>query len=361
MKSPLKVFSTLVLSASLSLSALVFGQGIASAASTHSACSTWVRLVDVSSNNVHPINFAHVARSGISGAYIKNSEGDNYVNPFWKQDVAGATKAGLPYGGYYFAQPGRADAVASAKWFVASGGATGQLPPALDLEVTHLSAAETVVWAQTWLREVELLAKRTPIIYTGASYSWSSSGVLGFWDLWLAAYPHGYNPVPNSIVCSLPLPRVSSAWASKGWSIWQFTSVGSIWGIERHTDVSVAESKWWAKWTGAGILPPTPGINRYPAAIYAYGSHGSKVVAIQRVLVSGKLLPAKSVDGVYGYQTKAAVVAWQKIIGVKADGIWSAATDTASRKYIAKHGYKPVFTYPVLSVGSTNYTAVRTA
>jgi len=325
----------------------------AATAYAHSNCKTWVRVIDVSSNNVYPFDWTKISKNGISGVYIKNSEGTAYVNPNWATDAADSKKVGIPYGSYYFARPGKASAVASATFFVKSGGATGTLPPALDLEVNELSVPATIKWAEQWFSTVKQLSGRTPILYTGGFYGWGTAQGLTEMRLWLAAYPNGYANVRN--VCNLPLPHTPSAWNSQGWSMWQYTSVANIPGIKGHTDLSAAEPLWWATVTGAGVKPPTPGQNRHPAPIYAYGSHGPKVVYLQQVLHHYGYLTAKQVDGVFGETTYLAVRKWQYRIGIPVDGKWSSLTDHATNWYLKKaRPYPWPRNYPVLRVGSVN-------
>jgi GH25 family lysozyme M1 (1,4-beta-N-acetylmuramidase) len=325
----------------------------------HSDCKTWVRIVDISSNNPHPINWRLLSQSGVSGIYIKNSDGDNYVNPYFASDTSNAEKVGIPYGGYDYAEPGRSSAAASARWFVEHDGADGTLPPALDLEVNQLSGAASAQWAITWFDVVKSLTGRTPILYTGGYYAWTAYPSLAIMRLWLAAYPDGYRHVTGG-VCSLTEPHTPASWSSTGWSIWQWTSVGYVGGITGNVDISAAEPVWWAEVTGAGVKPPTPGQNRWPASIYGYGSHGVKVTYIQNVLIHFHLLPKGSADGFYGLQTAAAVAKYQTIIGVPADGIWSSQTDHANGWYLT-HGrpYPLPVNYPLLSIGSTNHSKVR--
>lgn len=331
----------------------------AEAEAAQSPCATWIRVIDISSNNIHPIDFKKLAgKSGVAGVYVKNSENTNYVNPYFKQDIAGAAKAGIPFGTYYFAQPGKSDPIASAQFYVKNGGAIGQLPPALDLEVTTISPLATGQWAVKFLREVERLSKRKPIIYVGSFFGASQYPALKEWDLWLPAYTAGYKPNPNA--CTIPRPRIPTPWLGKGWVMWQFTSAATLYGLHGRTDLNAAEQAWFSKWTGTGVVAPQPGINRYPQPNYAIGSHGTKVVQIQRLLVNQKLLPKNAVDGVYGPKTKAAVMRWQAIIKVKVDGMWSVATDTASRYYLKHNIPKPTpISAPVLKMGVVNYTAVR--
>ena len=324
---------------------------VAAATATPAQCASWVRLADVSSNNPHPIDWSKVARAGVAGVYIKNSEALNYVNQYWSADTSGATKAGVPWGGYYFAQPGKTTAQAAAQYFVAHGGAGGQLPPALDLEINVLSGAASTKWAYDFMTTVKALSGRTPIIYTGGFYPWSRSQALALWKLWVAAYPAGYTPVATA--CGLQLPY-SGAWGINGWSIWQFTSVGRVNGLGGNVDISAADPKWWGMVTGAGVKPPKPGQNRFPAPVYAGASHGTKVATIQRLLVAQNLLTKADVDGVYGPKTSKAVFRWQQIIGAHPDGIWSSQTGRASDYWLKHHRPYPLpVNYPLLKMGDS--------
>jgi len=352
-------FTARLLAGLLFVGSVALAGGSASAVTAvHSNCKTWVRVIDVSSNNPHPFDWTKIAKNGISGIYIKNSEGVAYVNPNWATDAADAKKAGIPYGSYYFARPGKASAVASATFFVKSGGAKGTLPPALDLEVNELSVPATIKWAEQWFTTVKQLSGTTPILYTGGYYGWGSAQGLTEMRLWLAAYPLGYANVSHG-VCSLPQPHTPSAWNSQGWSIWQYTSVASIPGIAGHVDLSAAEPSWWSSVTGTGIKKPTPGQNRYPAPIYAYSSHGPKVVYLQQVLHHYGYLTAKQVDGVYGENTYLAVRKWQYRIGIPVDGKWSSLTDHATNWYLKKaRPYPWPRNYPRMTIGTVNVPKV---
>jgi GH25 family lysozyme M1 (1,4-beta-N-acetylmuramidase) len=333
----------------IALVALLLFSATPAQAVSQGVCSSWVQLIDISDNQVHPINWSELAKSGTAGVYIKNSEGASYVNEYWKTDTTYATKYGLPWGGYYFAQPQQLNAVASAKFFVKSGGASGILPPALDIEVSKLSGPATAQWAYDWLNEVRYLTNRTPIIYTGSYYGWSDDNRLGGFSLWLAAYPLQYKTVTN--LCRLPLPYLANPWSKEGWSIWQFTSVAYVYGIQNHVDRSVAVSSWWTQYTGAGVQAPVPGTSKLPSPIYTTSSHGPAVVAIQTLLIAHKLLPAGSADGVFGPATKTSVEKWQVIIGVTPDGEWSASTAQASSFYLS-HGIKMSVYNAMLVAGS---------
>lgn len=60
-------------------------------------------IIDVSSNNAHPITWPEVKAAGVIGVVLKATEGTDYSNPDFASDVAGATAAGLPVIAYHFA------------------------------------------------------------------------------------------------------------------------------------------------------------------------------------------------------------------------------------------------------------------
>ena len=336
-------FKTLFVTLALSLTLLSAPVQIAGAVAK--PCSLGLRVIDISSNNSHPINWTYVAKASISGAYIKATEGLSYINPFFKSDTKGATSIGLPYGAYDFAQPS-VDPIADAKFFVSHGGGLGQLPPALDYETPTKSASHDVAWAVTWLNEIKVLTGRTPIIYTGAYYSWSHASALNAWNLWLPAYSAGYSHVNSA--CGLRPPVIPSAWAKKGWIMWQFTSRAKALGVPAYVDMSLAKDSWFTSITGAGVLPPTPS-HPVPVPIYAPGSHGTTVTYVQQILYSLNLIPKSGITGVYDIPTKKAVEAYQTLMGITPDGLWSAETTSANAWYQVNH--RPVETlknYPML-------------
>ena len=59
------------------------------------------KIIDLSSNNPHPIDFNAVKASGVTGVIVKATEGTGYTNPFYAQDMAGARAAGLDVAAYH--------------------------------------------------------------------------------------------------------------------------------------------------------------------------------------------------------------------------------------------------------------------
>jgi len=325
-----------------------FAGTVVANAATEGSCTTWVKIIDVSSNQPHPLDWAKVVKSGVAGVYVKATQNTNYTNPYFSSDAKQAVANGIPYGGYDFAEP-TDNPIADAQYFVAAGGADGQLPPVLDLETAGTSTIETLRWTFAWLNEIGNLTGRFPVIYTGSYYPWSSNASLGSWNLWLAAYPNSYQPTQSA--CGLPLPVVASPWAGKGWSIWQFSSRGSVPGIRFSVDLDASTASWFKFVTNVQFTQPDSSGMTTP--IYAYGSKGTAVTYIQRVLHNEGLLPTAEITGIFDIYTEHALQKYQVLMGILATGQWDTTAVSANLWYQAHN--RPVentTNYPVLSLGS---------
>lgn len=182
-------------------------------------------MIDVSSNNPHPINWQKVARSGVKGVMIKCSEGTKYVNPYRAEDANGAREYGLHVGYYHFAQPsinhsfGHSDADEEAVHALESiKGLPRDLGLALDLEVTNgLSWQQLSNWAREFLGMVAA-QKITSPLYVSPTFLDNLPGAPFGHKLWLASW--GKRPRQQ-------------VWA------WQYSGTGAQSGIEGQCDLDI--------------------------------------------------------------------------------------------------------------------------
>jgi GH25 family lysozyme M1 (1,4-beta-N-acetylmuramidase) len=186
------------------------------------------------SNHQERIDWTRAAASGITFAFLKATEGVGYVDPKFTAFAAGAQAAGIPYGAYHFARPDTnsgktaktaiGDARAEADAFLAVAfPRQGQLLPVLDLEIGGLPPKILVQWAQAWLDRVAGRAGVTPILYTYPAF-WSQMGnstKFGSYKLWIASY-------------GVPSPQLPAGW--KSYTIWQYTSSGTVPGVAGRVD-----------------------------------------------------------------------------------------------------------------------------
>lgn len=184
------------------------------------------------------INWTDVAKSGVTFAIIKCSEGVGYVDPRFKQNWNGARSAGLIVGAYHFARVSKSqaqtidqDAAEEARWFAQSVGplTAGCLPLALDIEwdkrADGIKPAEIVRWCEVFCKTIEQLTGRVPLIYTGYNFwQWKLAKTLTLsrCTLWQVLYS-------TKTKISKPIPE----WPAK---FWQHSHTMKIAGIVGDVD-----------------------------------------------------------------------------------------------------------------------------
>lgn len=204
-----------------------------------SAATTPVLGVDVSSFQ-HPngarINWSAVARAGYSFAFIKDTEGTYYVNPWYKSDLRAARANGLRVASYHFANPAQSSGKAQANYAVDNGAfMRGMLRPVLDIErdpyltgvCYGLSPSRMVTWISAYMRQFWARTGWWPMINTQPAW-WNrctgDSTAFGNRLLWVQD--------PGEKVGSLTLP---AGWST--WRYWQYSITGSVPGIAGVTDL----------------------------------------------------------------------------------------------------------------------------
>lgn len=178
-----------------------------------------------------PIDWFAVRASGHEFAMVKATEGLNYINPFFVQDVVGMRAAGLARGAYHYADV-RASPEAQASFFASTSlplNGPGGLPPVLDLEdAKGLPPAAVIDWTRRYLNTVQTLTGRQPIIYTYPNFwrtAMANTNEFSNYPLWIADY--------NGKSAPGPLP---GGW--RNWAFWQYTSTGRIPGVSVNIDLN---------------------------------------------------------------------------------------------------------------------------
>lgn len=182
-----------------------------------------VEGIDVSSHQGEIDWAAHWAE-GKRFAYVKASEGTDYLNPHFEQQYDGSFQVGMIRGSYHFALPDRSDGATQAQYFVANGGgwsADGQtLPGVLDIEYNPygstcygMSGTAMVDWILSFSDTYAELTGRWPVIYTSTRWWAQCTGNTGDFSatnpLWVARYSDSVGELPH-------------AWTVH--TIWQHTS-----------------------------------------------------------------------------------------------------------------------------------------
>lgn len=186
------------------------------------------------------IDWRKVARAGKVFAFMKATDGHDYVDPTFLTNRAGARANGLMVGAYHFARPdpSKGDAVEEARWFVRHADPQpGSLLPVLDMETSKgLDQQEVTLWARRWVAEVRRLTGVTPLVYT-SPYGWlartgdSRALARDGAPLWVAHWGVSEPTLP------------AGDWDGQGWRVWQHTSHGHVAGIAGRVDLDVAQGR----------------------------------------------------------------------------------------------------------------------
>lgn len=241
------------------------------------------------------INWQAVKASGIGFAYLKATEGGDYVDPKFTANWQGAKAAGMPVGAYHFVYWCR-PAHEQAAWFKQHiPNDPNALPPVLDLEwnghsrtcpkkVPRELALEKV---RLMLYELEQLTGKRPIIYTDITFHrevLQGEAEFDKYPFWLRS------------VAAPPEDR----YVGRRWSFWQYTATAQIAGIRGDVDKNTfggteSEFKGWVS-------------GKYDVATRTWGNGGhvtkvaatpvpapAQVVQVQQAPVqSGKPMPMET-------------------------------------------------------------------
>jgi lysozyme len=278
------------------------------------------------------VNWHAVAGSSVKFAFARATQDTSYVDPWFVKNWAGIQEVGLYRGAYHYGRPG-SDPESQAAHFAAVVGQLGfrDLPPVLDLEQSDGHDKNYVLeWARTFVNKAEALFGRKLIIYTG--YFWRgpmqnpNDPFFRERPLWLAAYNNS--------------PVVPASW--EHWTFWQYSEGQhngpvSIPGLppcdqDRFAGAEADLDKLCSGNSPIAAPPPIPNGTEWPGTHFVWPTTpavaGPAVKLWQgRIKERGYIIDC---DGVYGPQSKAACIAFQRDHGLVADGIVGRATWSAT-------------------------------
>jgi GH25 family lysozyme M1 (1,4-beta-N-acetylmuramidase) len=202
--------------------------------------SRFQKTIDWPSVGGAGIRFAFVQASRGSGADCTVKPKECGPDPYFAANRVAAKAVGIRVGAYHraFASGGtpeaaRADALAEADVFLAAVGTleSGELIPVIDVETpfTGITATTLRTWVRVWVKKIARRLGRKPMIYTSAT-SWAHTGnttefAKAKYPLWVAHWGVSRPSVP------------ARNWAGRGYSVWQYTSSGSVPGISGRVDM----------------------------------------------------------------------------------------------------------------------------
>ena len=181
-----------------------------------------VRGIDISAHNGE-INFAVLKEQGVNFAYIKATEGTDFIDRRFVANAVGLRKAEIPTGAYHFFRFDTDGELQAWNFIRAIRGRNFELPPAIDLEEWGNDKSVATVHVKTSLRDFLSVLRDegySPIIYT------NKDGYNRFLKRDLIEYPIW--------ICSFSDPPGDP----ERWHIWQFSHRGTLDGISGYVDLN---------------------------------------------------------------------------------------------------------------------------
>ena len=181
--------------------------------------------IDVS-HHQGPIRWNRVAEDDISFAYIKATEGGDFVDERFAENWRGADAAGLLRGAYHFFTLCTSGERQAQNFLRVVPNQRGAMPPAVDLELAgncraRPDRAKVEQELNTFLALVEEATDRTAILYVGDDFEELYRVRASFGrPLWHRRF--------------LRRPHV------EGWVIWQVSGFAEVVGVRGRVDLNIA-------------------------------------------------------------------------------------------------------------------------
>lgn len=179
--------------------------------------------IDVSSHQ-GTIDWERVVRDDIAFAYIKASEGGDFVDARFRENWAGAKAAGVARGAYHFFTLCRRGGEQAEQFLRVAPAEAGALSPAVDLELIGNCAARP---------EPASVAAELRVFLTRVEAAWGRSVLLYVGDEWERRYP---------VLRTSDRPRwvKASGRPAPPWVVWQRRALADVDGVTGPVDLDVA-------------------------------------------------------------------------------------------------------------------------
>lgn len=202
---------------------------------TFSIAGQTILGIDVS-HHQGDIDWDLVSSDGKVYAYVKATEGKDFIDSKFEVNMTNGVNAGVIMGAYHFARPDNNTAIEDATHFLSIARdyiGPGFLPPTLDVEdagsvlSSLFTPAQLTAWIQEWFDYVETQTGIRPIIYSNTNYASYVESSINTYGLWIAKPGSDPSEPPTSL----------GVWTD--WAIKQYSWTGSVLGINGDTDLNV--------------------------------------------------------------------------------------------------------------------------
>ncbi len=189
------------------------------------------------------IDWSAVAGAGVRFAFLKATEGADYLDPKFRENWIGAGRAGVLRGAYHFMFWCRS-AAEQAAWFRKNVPAEpSALPPVLDVEWNgnpktcpqKVSRQQALAMIRDMAVAMEAHTGKKPIIYTSIDF-FDDNNLVTY-----RGYPYWLRSVAGH-------PR--QKYGSHPFTFWQYTGTGIVPGVTGDADINVfnGSDAAWRKW-----------------------------------------------------------------------------------------------------------------
>jgi lysozyme len=173
------------------------------------------------------VDWARAKSTGVQFAFARISDGTANPDATFAANWHGMLANGIVRGAYqYFrasVSPSAQASLVVTSLAMAGGLGSADLPVVLDLETADGQAESTIETnVRAWLTAIEAQTGRTPIIYTSTGTYPISMATFAAYPLWVANY---------GATC----PSMPVGWSN--WRFWQYSSTGSVNGIQGDVDL----------------------------------------------------------------------------------------------------------------------------
>ena len=188
------------------------------------------------------VDWPLVKSAGTDFVFIRATQGETFVDPFFENYWAGAKAAGILRGAYLYFDPDL-DPVRQVDSFIQvfeGQNYDGELPPVLDIEDAGTqSNEELLAKLKTALTELEQVTGRQPILYSGTYFIRDRLvDRNGEYPDWLTTYPLWVaNYLTDGTNIQTEQPILPGGWQT-GWLFWQYTDQGTVNGISTRVDLN---------------------------------------------------------------------------------------------------------------------------
>lgn len=170
------------------------------------------------------VDWDRVAGDGVSLAYLKATEGDDFVDRRFAANWSGAASAGINRGAYHFFTLCSSGAAQAANFLRTVPVDPEALPPAVDLEFSACTARPDPADVQRelgiFVATVEARVGRPVVLYA------------------LPVFTRAY-PLPASLTRDRWVRSLLRRPSDPDWSIWQVSNVARVDGIGARVDLDV--------------------------------------------------------------------------------------------------------------------------